>query len=196
MTDSELIRQIKEGNIELYSELIGRYEKKITGFIFNMLKTYHMENYAEDICQDTFYKAFKSLNSFRDKEATFSTWLYTIAKNTTLSELRKSKYMEVPLEDNTVNVQTSTLLLPEQELLKNERVNKVRKAINNLPDKQRSALILREYDQMDYKEIAQILDSTVSSVKSLLFRARLGLKYQLESYIVENTLYDVERMKG
>lgn len=155
-----------------------------------------MENYAEDICQDTFYKAFKSLNSFRDKEATFSTWLYTIAKNTTLSELRKSKYMEVPLEDNTVNVQTSTLLLPEQELLKNERVNKVRKAINNLPDKQRSALILREYDQMDYKEIAQILDSTVSSVKSLLFRARLGLKYQLESYIVENTLYDVERMKG
>lgn len=195
MTDSELIRQIKEGNIELYTKLINKYEKKIISFIANMLKTYHMENSAEDICQETFYKAYKSINSFRDREATFSTWLYTIAKNTTLSEIRKLKYIEVPLEDNTINTQISTLLLPEQELLKNERVNKVRRAINNLPEKQREALILREYDQMDYKEIAQILDSTVSSVKSLLFRARSGLKYQLEPYVVENKVHDIEGMK-
>ncbi|MGD9678611.1 MAG: RNA polymerase sigma factor [Vulcanibacillus sp.] len=196
MTDSQLIRQIKEGEIELYSELISRYEKKIIQFITNMLRSYHYEAYAEDICQETFYKAYRSLYTFRDQEATFSTWLYTIAKNTTLSEIRKLKYTEVPLEENISNIQLSSLLLPEQELLKNEKVNKVRDAINRLPEKQRSVIILREYDQLDYKEIAQILDSTVSSVKSLLFRARSGIKFQLESYIVENKLNDFEGMKG
>ncbi len=196
MTDSQLIRQIKEGQIELYSELISRYEKKLIIFIANMLRSYHYEVYAEDICQETFYKAFRSLNTFRDQEATFSTWLYTIAKNTTLSEIRKLKHIEVSLEDNVSNTQMSSLLLPEQELLKNEKVNKVRDAINQLPDKQRSAIILREYDQLDYKEIAEILDSTVSSVKSLLFRARTGIKYQLESYVIDNQLNDFEGMKG
>ncbi len=196
MTDSQLIRQIKEGDIDLYSELIFRYEKKIIIFIANMLRSYHYEVYAEDFCQETFYKAFRSLNTFRDQEATFSTWLYTIAKNTTLSEIRKLKNVEVSLDENFSNTQVSSLLLPEQELLRNEKVNKVRDAINRLPDKQRSVIILREYDQLDYKEIAEILDSTVSSVKSLLFRARTGIKYQLESYITDNQLKDFEGMKG
>ncbi|OEF99025.1 RNA polymerase subunit sigma-24 [Vulcanibacillus modesticaldus] len=196
MDDSQLIREIKEGRIELYAELIKKYEKKIFNFIQHMLRGYQMEAYAEDICQETFYKAFKSLNTFRDKEATFSTWLYTIARNTTLSEIRKLKHIEVSLEDNVTTPQTSSLLLPEQELLKTERVNKVRDAINSLPEKQRSALILREYEQLDYKEIAVILGATVSSVKSLLFRARSGIKTQLESYIVENRFKDIEGMKG
>jgi len=196
LTDSQLIREIKEGKIELYAQLIQKYEKRIFAFINNLLKTYNMEIYAEDICQETFYKAFKSLKSFRDEDATFSTWLYSIARNTSLSELRKNKYVEVSLEDTVTNPQASSLLLPEQELLRNERVQKVRDAINNLPEKQRSALILREYEQLDYKEIAYILDITVSSVKSLLFRARIGIKSQLESYIGDNQLKDFEGMKG
>lgn len=196
MTDSQLIREIKDGRIELYSLLIQSYEKKIFTFILHLLRSYKMEVYAEDICQETFYKAFKSLKTFRDEEATFSTWLYTIARNTTLSELRKSKYAEVSLDDNLNPQQISAVLLPEQELLKNERAQKVRDAINSLPEKQRSALILREYEQLDYKEIAHILDSTVSSVKSLLFRARTSIKTQLESYISESQLTGLERMKG
>lgn len=194
MTDSQLIREIKEGRIELYSVLIERYEKKIQMFIMHLLRSYKMEVYAEDICQETFYKAFKSLKTFRDEEATFSTWLYTIARNTALSELRKSRYSEVSLEDNVTTPQISTILLPEQELLRNERAQKVREAINTLPEKQRSALILREYEQLDYREIAQILDSSVSSIKSLLFRARMSIKMQLESYITENKLTEFERM--
>jgi len=194
LTDSQLIREIKEGRIELYSVLIERYEKKIQMFIMHLLRSYKMEVYAEDICQETFYKAFKSLKTFRDEEATFSTWLYTIARNTALSELRKSRYSEVSLEDNVTTPQISTILLPEQELLRNERAQKVREAINTLPEKQRSALILREYEQLDYREIAQILDSSVSSIKSLLFRARMSIKMQLESYITENKLTEFERM--
>lgn len=195
MTDSQLIREIKEGQINFYAILIERYEKKILSFTLHLLRSYNMEAYAEDICQETFYKAFKSLKTFRDEEATFSTWLYTIARNTALSELRKTKHIEVSLEDAVSNPQVSSMLLPEQELLKNEKVQKVRDAINNLPEKQRSALILREYEQLDYKEIAQILESTVSSVKSLLFRARNSIKDQLESYVDENQWLDFEGMK-
>lgn len=185
MNDSQLIREIKDGRIELYSLLIERYEKKIHLFIMHMLKPYGYEGLAEDLCQETFYKAYKSLQSFRDVEATFSTWLYTIARNTVLSELRKSKNKELFLEDSYSIPKVALEKLPEQELLKNEREHLVRQAINNLPEKQRSALILREYEQLDYKEIAHILDASVSSVKSLLFRGRANVKTQLESYFVD-----------
>lgn len=194
MTDSQLIREIKEGNIESYAEIIRRYEKKIYAFVSHMLRQAHLEHIAEDICQETFYKAYKSIESFRDAEATFSTWLYTIARNTVLSELRKSRNADVYLEDTLQVPVISPERLPEQQLLRNERENLVRQAINSLPEKQRSALILREYEQMDYNQIATILDLTVSSVKSLLFRARQSIKGELESYFMEKRLDEAEGM--
>lgn len=193
MNDSQLIREIKDGRVDLYSVVIERYEKKIHLFILHMLKPYRYDSIAEDLCQETFYKAYKNLQSFRDVEATFSTWLYTIARNTVLSELRKSKNKEVFIEDSYAIPKVSLEQLPEQEILRNEREHLVRQAINNLPEKQRSALILREYEQLDYKQIAQILDSTVSSVKSLLFRGRANIKTQLESYFVEPVVMEVKK---
>lgn len=192
MTDSQLIREIKDGNVQLYDELMRRYERKILAFIFHMLKSSQMESLAEDLCNETFYKAYKSLHSFREVEATFSTWLYTIARNTVLSELRKHKNIKVSLEQSGYTPQTSLDTLPEQTVLRNERVSMVRDAINNLPEKQRSALILREYDQLDYQEIANILGQTVSSVKSLLFRARASVKLQLEPYFLEPIFEEYE----
>lgn len=194
MTDSQLIREIKEGNIECYAELISRYEKKIFSFVVHMLRQAHLEHMAEDICQETFYKAYRSIHSFRDIEATFSTWLYTIARNTVLSELRKSRNADVYLEDTVQVPVASYERMPEQQLLRVEREALVRRAINNLPEKQRSALILREYEQMDYNEIATILDLTVSSVKSLLFRARQSIRVQLESYMMDAYLEEAEGM--
>lgn len=187
MTDSQLIREIKDGNVQYYEELMRRYERKILSYIYHMLKSARMETMAEDLCSETFYKAYRSLHSFREVEASFSTWLYTIARNTVLSELRKNKSVHVSLEQNDAWSLAMTLAsseyTPEQKMLRNEKVSMVRDAINNLPEKQRSALILREYDQMDYQEIANILGQTVSSVKSLLFRARASIKMQLEPYM-------------
>ncbi|WP_338551704.1 sigma-70 family RNA polymerase sigma factor [Paenibacillus sp. KS-LC4] len=185
MTDSQLIREIKDGNIELYSELMSRYQRKILSFIFHMLKSAKLELLAEDLCSETFYKAYRSLHSFREVDATFSTWLYTIARNTVLSELRKQKAANLSLDESGIVPVTAPDAGPEQLVLRNERMAMVREAINNLPEKQRSALILREYDQMDYQEIASILGQTVSSVKSLLFRARASVKVQLEPYFGE-----------
>jgi len=196
MTDSQMIREIKEGNTELYSELMRRYQRKILAFVYHMLKSAQLELLAEDICSETFYKAFRSLHSFREVDASFSTWLYTIARNTVLSELRKQRSCNVPLEESGYIPVAPHELVPEQAILRNERVGLVREAINNLPEKQRSALILREYDQLDYQEIACILGQSVSAVKSLLFRARSSVKSQLEPYFYEPSYEHYEGMKS
>lgn len=195
MTDSQLIREIKDGNVHLYKELVTRYERKILVFIFHMLKNTRMDHMAEDLCQETFYKAYRSLHSFRELEASFSTWLYTIARNTVLSELRKNRNGNVYLEDSGYEPAAAAESTPEQSVLRNEKVSKVREAINNLPEKQRSALILREYDGLDYQEIANILGQTVSSVKSLLFRARASVRMQMEPYVSGQIIEKCEGMK-
>ncbi|THF78386.1 RNA polymerase sigma factor [Cohnella fermenti] len=196
MTDSQLIREIKDGNVDLYSTLMSRYQKKILSFIYQMLRSAKLELLAEDLCSETFYKAYRSLHSFREVDASFSTWLYTIARNTVLSELRKNKATQLSLDDTTYIPAAPAEAAPEQTLLRNEKVTMVREAINNLPEKQRSALILREYDGMDYQEIANILGQTVSAVKSLLFRARASVKTQMESYYNEPaTIQDYEELK-
>lgn len=196
MTDSQMIREIKEGNTELYSELMRRYQRKILAFVYHMLKSAHMELLAEDLCSETFYKAFRSLHSFRELDASFSTWLYTIARNTVLSELRKQRNGNIPLDESGIVPVAPSEVAPEQAVLRNEKVGMVREAINNLPEKQRSALILREYDQLDYQEIANILGQSVSAVKSLLFRARSSVKSQLEPYFYEPIYEHYEGMKS
>ncbi|WP_068785273.1 RNA polymerase sigma factor [Paenibacillus phocaensis] len=196
MTDSQMIREIKEGNTELYSELMRRYQRKILAFVYHMLKSAHMELLAEDLCSETFYKAFRSLHSFREVDASFSTWLYTIARNTVLSELRKQRSGNVPLDESGIIPVAPSEVAPEQAVLRSEKVGMVREAINNLPEKQRSALILREYDQLDYQEIANILGQSVSAVKSLLFRARSSVKSQLEPYFYEPIYEHYEGMKS
>lgn len=190
MTDSQLIREIKDGNIQLYSELMRRYQRKILAFIYHMLKSARLELLAEDLCSETFYKAYRSLHSFREVDASYSTWLYTIARNTVLSELRKQKAGSISLDEVGYIPVAPPDTVPEQRLLQSERMMMVREAINSLPEKQRSALILREYDQMDYQEIANILGQTVSSVKSLLFRARSSVKVQLEPYFGDSPLLE------
>lgn len=196
MTDSQLIKEIKEGNTELYSELMRRYQRKILAFVYHMLKSAGLELMAEDMCSETFYKAFRSLHSFREVDASFSTWLYTIARNTVLSELRKQRAGNVPLEESGYVPVAPRDIIPEQAVLRNEQASKVRDAINNLPEKQRSALILREYDQLDYHEISIILGQSISAVKSLLFRARSSVKNQLEPYFYEPLYEQLEGMKS
>ena len=193
MTDSQLIREVLDGNVECYAEIVNRYERKLLAFVIQLLRSAGLEVQAEDLCQETFYKAYRNLHTFREGDASFSTWLFTIARNSVISELRKHKTNAVALDDTTAHLVTSTEPTPEQHALRQERVSKVRDAINSLPDKQRSALILREYDQLDYQEIASILGQTVSSVKSLLFRARNSVKMQLEGYIGDSYYSEHDR---
>lgn len=195
-TDSQIIREIKDGNTEAYAILVQRYERRIYAFIFNMLKSKGLESSTEDLAQETFYKVYRHIKSFRDVEASFSTWIYTIARNTVLSELRKSRSNDVHIEDSNMVPSTLPHQLPENELIKSEKIDKVREAIRLLPDKQRHVLILREYEQMDYREIAVLTESTVSSVKSLLFRARNNIKDYMDTYMNDHEYTEVKRGKS
>ena len=196
MTDQQLIRAVLDGDVQLFAELVRRYDSRIKVFIFHMLKSVHMESLTEDMCQETFYKAYRNLKSFREQEAAFSTWLYTIARNSVISELRKHRGVVVSLDESMHLMETAQNVSPEQAVLSQEKVSLVRKAISNLSEKQRSALILREYNQLEYQEIAEILGQPVSSIKSLLFRARASVKLQLDSYYGDywkKTYKEVER---
>ncbi|MNN15456.1 RNA polymerase sigma factor YlaC [compost metagenome] len=113
-----------------------------------------------------------------------------------LSELRKQRNGSVSLDESGYVPVAPSEVVPEQAILRSEKVDMVREAINNLPEKQRSALILREYEQLDYQEIASILGQSVSAVKSLLFRARSSVKNQLEPYFYEPIYEQYEGMKS
>jgi RNA polymerase sigma-70 factor (ECF subfamily) len=186
MTDEQLIREIVDGHVELFRELIVRYERKIYAYIYHMLRPVQLDAMTEDLCQETFYKAYRHLQTFREQDASYSTWLYTIARNTVLSELRKQKSKMISLDESLEVIDPSHSCYPEQAVLSKEKISLVRHAISNLSEKQRSALILREYNQLEYQEIAVILDQPINSIKSLLFRARASVKIQLDAYFGES----------
>lgn len=186
MTDTQLIREIKDGDVQRFAELVLRYERKIRVFIEHIIRHSPHALLAEDLTQETFIKAYLHLATFREGEASFSTWLYTIARNTAISELRKKNVADVSLDEELGDHFTPVAVdaLPEKQALQRETISLVRQAIHRLPEKQRTALVLREYEGLDYQEIAQVLMTTVSSVKSLLFRARGTVKEQLGVYVV------------
>ncbi|CAM3381760.1 sigma-70 family RNA polymerase sigma factor [Hydrogenibacillus schlegelii] len=181
--EQEIIRAIKDGEVERFADLIRCYEPRLRQFVRQYLTAYRLEDLVDDMVQETFLKAFHSLHAFRDDEAAFSTWLFTIARNTVLSELRRSRHQDVALDDRLKERLRSPFRPPEETIIVGETAALVRQAIMALPERQRKALVLREYEEMEYRDIADRLGLTVSSVKSLLFRARTTLKEKLEPYI-------------
>lgn len=141
---------------------------------------------AEDLCQETFYKAYRYLNNFREEEARMSTWLFTIARNTVIDEMRKNKH-SMYLEDSPEEPSDGNKELPEALVLQEERASMVKRAIGRLPKNQRKAVMLREYEDKNYEEIAQQLNVTICSVKSLLFRARHSLKFTLTPFMQDTS---------
>lgn len=185
--DRIIVRAVKEGQVDQFAKLIACYEGRLRHFIKQYLTAYHMHDMVDDLLQETFLKAYHHIHEFRDDEAQFSTWLYTIAKNTVLSELRRSHHKDVVYDDQLFAKKPAPEKHPEQSLVLKETTRYVRDAIQTLPERQRACVVLREYEELDYKDIASRLGLSVSSVKSLLFRARQSLKQKLESYVMEKT---------
>jgi RNA polymerase sigma factor (sigma-70 family) len=186
LEDFNIINGIKAGNVELFAEIIQRHEKRVYAFIIKMVKNTNIEYMAEDLCQETFYKAYRYLYTFRKKDASLSTWLHTIARHAVIDELRKSRY-SIYLEDSPINLSANCEELPEFILIQNERASMVQLAIGYLPTNQKKAIILREYEGKNYEEIAKILNATTSSVKSLLFRARNSIKFALDHFMQDTS---------
>lgn len=154
-TDKDLVERVLDGDSEAFNLLVRQWEKPIYNFILRMLNG---RDEAMDLCQEVFMKAYRELWTLKDRDR-FSSWLYRIAHNTCYSRLRKDIGRTfVPLDPDSHSVSVSM----ESRLA-------VEKALDQLPEDQREAVILKVYQNLKFEEIAQIQDAPVSTVKSRLY---------------------------
>jgi RNA polymerase sigma-70 factor, ECF subfamily len=186
-SDEQLMVLIGQEDEKAFTILLQRYQHLVYGTVYRMLGPYTSE--TEDLAQQVFIKVWKAAPRYR-AEAQFTTWLLTICRNCVFTQLKKSRRTQLePLAypDTEGEVETSypdrEMATPADDLLRTELRNNVEAAIRELPENQRTALTLRQQEQLDYEAISQIMKLSVSSVKSLLFRARESLRAKLQEYL-------------
>lgn len=175
--DSRLMLDFQAGDRQAFQALFRRYTPRLMSFLTRMVKD---RARAEELTQDVFIRIYQARERYEPR-AKFSTWLFGIAHNLALNDLaRAHRKRERPLED--VHVQTTPDAEPDAaEQLEASRTHEMlEKAIGELPERQRSALLLRSVQGLGYEEIGAALGASVSSVKSLLHRAREKLVAQME----------------
>jgi RNA polymerase sigma-70 factor, ECF subfamily len=173
-TDESLMILLKEGNKECLNILISRYKDSLYRFIFSILRD---EMVSEEVFQEVFFNIYKARNRYQPK-AKFSTYLYKIAHNISLNELKKRKPFE-SIEDDIFEFKGKT---PLQELLDQEKRKLFLLALSKLPIKYKTAYLLREVQGLNYEEISKILGSTLGTIKSRIARARSMLIEVLKKY--------------
>ena len=180
-SDKELILRFQQGDELAYVELVNRYRNRLINFVFRFVGT---KEESEDIVQDTFVKLYEKKDYYRPINE-FSTWIFTIASNLAKTELRKRKrrktsYLsDLGLEnkDFDVPVQDTT----DEETLDEFADSQIQDAIQSLQIHFRTALILRDIEELSYEEISKILDVPLGTIKSRINRARLQLQEKLKS---------------
>jgi RNA polymerase sigma-70 factor, ECF subfamily len=175
-SDEELIRTLGEGDENALRTLVERHTPSI--FRFSVRHTGD-ESIAQDICQEVFLKLYRNARSYKPG-MTFKTWLFTIVRNTSIDMARSYTYRKAySLEDYSQKTERQPLINgapdPEQRYSSKETAQKVTLALQSLPEKQRTACILKYYEEMPTKKIAEAMRTTVSSVESLLVRAKHNL---------------------
>jgi len=188
MNDKELIEKIAAKDHGAFNALVDRYQALVINTCYNLLGN---RDDAEDVAQEVFFQVYKSAEKFR-QEAKISTWLYRIAVNRSLNFMRYNKRsrwlkgLTSLLEDErkqVTDVPASDSDRPDVALEKKERNVIVKKAIDSLPEKQRAAFVLHKYEGLSYQEIAGIMQRSLSSVESLIHRAKLNLQRKLVRYL-------------
>ena len=181
--DVKLMLEFKDGNKASFEALMQTYFPRVLNFIYRFVGNREL---AEDLTQEVFIKVYQNAANYKP-QAKFQTWLYTIAKNISLNELRRHKGRMVSLDEtfetdgNEVKYQfeDTKMANPKEELLLKERQEIIKAAIHSLPENQRMAVLLRRYDNFAYEEIAKTMNTSVKAVKSLLNRAKENLKEKL-----------------
>lgn len=187
MNDTELIKHILDGNRDRFRVLVEQHQQMVfrtcMGFV-------HNKEDAEDLAQDVFVQAYRSLSGFKGESA-FSTWIYRIAVNASLNKIRKSSWNSAFQRLDTLFGQDKNKELPlplinsenpEETIIREEHAEWIRKALDSLPENQKTAIILSKYDDLPQKEIAEIMNITEGAVEALLQRAKKNLRKKLSSY--------------
>jgi RNA polymerase sigma-70 factor (ECF subfamily) len=179
-TDEEVVDAFQRGELSAFDVLVRRWERKIQGAVYRVMGT---EEDARDLCQETFLKAYRSLGSFKH-EARFSSWLYQIALNLCRDRMRRRRGRTMvsldAMDDEgaalPLRADPSPLELAEAGAL----ARTVAAAVNGLPEEQREVIVLKEYQDLTFLEIAEILDVPLSTVKTRLYRGLGQLRQRLE----------------
>jgi RNA polymerase sigma-70 factor, ECF subfamily len=186
-SDVQLMLDVKAGDEQSFELLLHRYRTPLVNFLYRMVRS---REQAEDLAQEVFIRVYRAREEYVPS-AKFTTWLFRIATNLALNSLRDHRHqrleisMDAPLvadaEDGDERPFEVADKHPtvEQELVEQDRKNMIRHAIEKLPEKQRAAVLLHKYQELDYAEIAKILSCSESALKSLLFRAYETLRVQL-----------------
>ncbi|MFZ0448135.1 MAG: sigma-70 family RNA polymerase sigma factor [Desulfatiglandaceae bacterium] len=188
--DMQWVRDFKAGDRSAFDKIMLKHKDRVFSVCYRFLGDYQEAN---DSAQETFVKVFSSLKRFR-MESNFSTWLYRIAVNTCKNRLKSSQFRHrkkmVPLSDpgNGEGSNPAVTLrdegpTPNGLLLRKEKMMLIQKAIDSLPEKQKSVIILRDLEGLSYAEVSTITGYPLGTVKSKLARARLGLKNRLQGVI-------------
>lgn len=175
MCEEEIIESIRGGDQHAFKQLVETYQQMVSGTCYAFI---HNKEEAKDITQDVFVQVYESIGSFRG-ECKLSTWIYRIAVNRSINYRRslRGRIQRINIEQwNRQKEICTDELLPQEAMEKQERINLLHRAIDHLPLNQRTVLILNKYEDLSYKEITEITGFSLSSVESLLFRARQNLE--------------------
>ena len=187
-SDAEVMLRVKAGDQSAFDYLVQKYRRPLVSFMYRMARNAAA---AEDLAQEVFLRVYRSRESY-EASAKFTTWLYRIATNLAVNYARDTRKerpevtvsLDEPDEETgtTMDVADATLSV-EQKLLRDERLKAIRKKVEALPERQKLAVIMHKYQQMDYKQISEVLKLSESATKSLLFRAYETLREQLKEFI-------------
>ena len=188
MEDADVMLRVKDGDDAGFDYLVGKFRRPMLAFMYRMT---HNTATAEELVQEVFLRVYRSRQTY-NAEAKFSTWLYRIATNLAVNHARDSKYerpeMTVNLDEpdeetgSTVDLADQTMTV-EQAMLRRERLAAIRQHVQNLPERQRMAVLMHKYQGMDYKQIGEVLKLSESATKSLLFRAYETLRERLKDFV-------------
>ena len=176
--DLALVRRAKKGDYRAFDLLVLKYQSRIVSIAFKFVKEIQL---AEDISQESFIKAYRSIDSFREESA-FYTWLYRITANTAKNYLvskgrrKESSISDLSISENEDFFELPTNDSPEQILMAQSLKETIYDALSGLPEDTRTALSLREFEGLNYEEIAEIMNCPVGTVRSRIFRGREALE--------------------
>jgi len=187
-SDVQLMLDVKAGDSASFDFLLRKYRSPLVNFLYRMVRDTAT---AEDLAQEVFLRVYRARKQYVPS-AKFTTWLFRIATNLALNSVRDNRYrkMEVALdapaeEDEAPRELPAREMRIDEHMIERSRTEFIRRAVAALPEKQRAAVLLHKYEEMEYGEIAKILDCSESALKSLLFRAYENLRVQLAPLVGE-----------
>jgi RNA polymerase sigma-70 factor (ECF subfamily) len=188
VSDADVMLRVKTGDESAFTYLVEKYRRPMVSFMYRMC---HNPAAAEELAQEVFLRVYRSRGGY-EPSAKFSTWLYRIATNLAVNHARDTRHErpektvrldEPDQETGTTPDLADGSLTAEEQMLRRERLAAIRRKVEALPERQRLAVIMHKYQQMGYRQIADVLKLSESGTKSLLFRAYETLREQLKEFV-------------